>query len=110
MKRKFNRWLKGAFISSVVIAGLTSCADDHFDINPSVSGRNTLWENISSNEDLSEFADILQRVKYSKSEGITTVETYADLFSNNQTFTVWAPKNGSFDYEKYDALLETGDP
>ena len=110
MKRKFNRWLKGAFISSVVIAGLTSCADDHFDINPSVSGRNTLWENISSNEDLSEFADILQRVRYSKSEGITTVETYADLFSNNQTFTVWAPKNGSFDYEKYDALLETGDP
>lgn len=110
MNRKFNRWLKGALVGTAVIAGFASCADDHFDINPSVAGRNTLWENISSNQDLSEFADILQRVRYSKSEGITTVETYADLFSNNQTFTVWAPKNGTFDYTKYDALLDTQDP
>lgn len=109
MNNKIYKWLQGALVCTAAICGFTACADDHFDIKPEVEGRKTLWENISSNEELSEFADLLQRINYSKSEGVTTVETYADLFSGNQTFTVWAPKNGSFDYEKYDALLKTGE-
>lgn len=109
MNNKIFKWLQVAFVGTVAFCGFTACADDHFDIKPEVEGRKTLWENISSNEDLSEFADLLQRINYSKSEGVSTVETYADLFGGNQTFTVWAPKNGSFDYAKYDALLKTGD-
>lgn len=110
MNNKIFKWLQVAFVGTIVFCGFTACADDHFDIKPEVEGRKTLWENISSNEDLSEFADLLQRINYSKSEGVTTIETYADLFSGNQTFTVWAPKNGTFEYAKYDALLNTGEP
>jgi len=108
MKNKLFKWLSGTIVCATIAACFSACADDHFDITSDAQGRKTLWENISSNTDLSEFADLLQRVKYSKSEGITTIETYADLFNGNQTFTVWAPKNGTFGYEKYDALLKTG--
>lgn len=87
---------------------VASCQDDHFDINEDVSGRGTLWENIQSTDNLSEFADLLNRVYYSKAEGNATSQTYADLFSHDQTFTVWAPQNGSFDYDSWNALLEDG--
>lgn len=109
MKNKFFKWLKAALPCAIVFCGLHACSDDHFEISNDVKGRKTLWENISSNSDLSEFADLLKRVKYTKSGGTTTVETYADIFNGSQTFTIWAPKNGTFDYAKYDELLKTGD-
>ena len=84
-----------------------SCSDDHFDINPDVAGRQTLWESINSNPELTQFADILDNVYYSKSEGSTTSLKYSDMLNHDQTFTIWAPKNGSFDYDKYKALVAT---
>ena len=38
-----------------------------------------------------------------------TTQTYADLISHDQTFTVWAPKNGTFNYEIWNRMLESGD-
>lgn len=108
MNYKYIKWFNGALISTAIISGLVACSDDHFDINPEVSGRGTLWENIESNENLTEFADILKRVKYSSSEGTTTSETYAEMFGTDQTFTVWAPKNDTFNYTYYDSLINTG--
>ncbi len=107
MNKKYIKWFKGALLCTAVMAGAAACTDDHFDIDPTVAGRQTLWENISGNGELSEFASILERVKFSKSEGIPSDETYAAMLNSDQTFTVWAPKNGTFDYEKYDALLKT---
>ncbi len=107
MNKKYIKWFKGALLCTAVMAGAAACTDDHFDIDPSVAGRQTLWENISGNEELSEFADLLSRVKFSKSEGITTDETYAAMLNSEQTFTVWAPQNGTYDYEMYDSLLNT---
>lgn len=108
MNKKYIKWLGGTLMGTAFMAGLSSCSDDHFNINPDVAGRSSLWENIESNEELSEFADILKRVHYSKSEGSVTPQTYADLLDHDQTFTVWAPKNGSFDYSYYDNLLKEG--
>ena len=86
---------------------LTGCKDEHFDVNADVEGRQTIWESISSNPELSEFADILSSAYYSKSETASTPLTYAELFSQDQTFTVWAPKNGTFDYSFYKSLLQS---
>jgi len=108
MNNKHYKWLSGAFAAMSLAIVTLSCTDDHFDINPEVSGKQSLWENIESNSNLSEFADILNRVYYSKSEGSSTPQTYADLFSNDQTFTIWAPQNGTFNYSYYDSLLNTG--
>ena len=89
---------------------LTGCQDDHFDIvSTQVNGDKTIWQNIQSRPELSQFADILKNVKYSQTEEKTTNETYADLFDGDQVFTVWAPANGKFDYEYYKELLATGD-
>lgn len=105
---KSYKWLTGAMMSAVLATGFTACTDDHFDINPDVLGKATLWENIQSRPELSEYADILKSVYYSQTEQKATPETYAELFNGDQTFTVWAPVNGSFDYAYYKNLIESG--
>lgn len=105
---KYTKWLSGAMMTAALAAGITACSDDHFDVSSDVLGKNTIWENIKSNQNLSEYADILQNVKYSTTEEKTTPETYADLLNGDQTFTVWAPANGTFNYSYYKGLLQTG--
>ena len=107
--------LRTALLSLTISLGagsaalLTGCQDDHFDVNTdSMNGTSTLWQNIESRSELSQFADILRNVYYSQDEEKTTEETYANLFNGEQTFTVWAPTNGSFDYTGYKALLNSG--
>lgn len=118
MKRYINnlqRSHRGIVISLsrclVVLLSLTltlvGCKDDHFDVNPDVQGRQTVWEVIKSTPELSEFADILSRTYYSKSETTSTSVTYADLLSDDQSFTIWAPKNGTFDYGYFKRMLES---
>ena len=59
MNKKHIKYLQGSVIGAACIAAFASCTDDHFDVNPDVAGRTTLWENIQSNENLSQFAEIL---------------------------------------------------
>jgi uncharacterized surface protein with fasciclin (FAS1) repeats len=70
---------------------LTACAewDDHYDSDTSVLSTqgSSLWKNISSNESLSQFASLLKKTGYDA------------VLDASQTYTVWAPVNGSFDYE-----------
>lgn len=47
----------------------------------------TIWENISAREDLSQFAALLKRGGYDK------------VLSSPSFVTVWAPKNGTYDYD-----------
>lgn len=97
-----------ALLCAACALALASCSDDHFDVSPEVSGRSTVWQNIQDNPELTQFADLLQRVTYSKSEVNKTTETYAQMLNSDQTFTVWAPKNGTFDYSRYDQLIQDG--
>lgn len=94
-------------MSAMLASAFTGCTDDHFDINPDVLGKSTIWENIKSNPELSEYADILQSVYFSKNEQKTTPETYAQVLDGEQNFTVWAPVNGSFRYSYYKGLLNS---
>ena len=67
-----------------------SCSDwdDHYEADNSIlsSQQATLWENIRSNGNLSEFASLLQKAGYD------------EVLNASQTYTIWAPANGSFDY------------
>ena len=108
MKNKSIKWLTGTMMTALLATGFTACTDDHFDVNSDVLGKQTIWENISTNAKLTEYADILQSVYYSQTEQKTTKETYADLLNGDQTFTVWAPVNGSFNYSYYKSLLASG--
>lgn len=89
---------KGLSLASCILplsAALVACSDwdDHYDADASsgnVSGK-TLWENISENSELSNFANIL------KAHG------YDELLSGNETFTVWAPLNGTYNADSITA-------
>lgn len=108
MKFKKIQWLTQTLMTVALAAGINACTDDHFDISSDVNGKQTLWQNIQGNDNLSQFADILQSVYNSKDEKKTSNETYAELLNGDQTFTVWAPVNGSFDYTYYKNLLSLG--
>ncbi|MEG1580272.1 MAG: hypothetical protein RR386_03315 [Bacteroidaceae bacterium] len=118
MNNLYNKWIKGGLMGLTVVVGMTSCTDDHFDVKngmAGVEGTNssaTLWQNISSVDNLSDFADILSKTKVTRSDLNTKSGiTYKDLLSVNQNFTVWAPLNGSanFDAKKWLDLLANGD-
>lgn len=108
MKLNNIKWFTGSLMTVALATGISACSDDHFDITSDTAGKQTIWKTIQSDERLSNFADILQSVYYSKNEQKATPETYADLLNNTQTFTVWAPVNDSFDYNYYKGLIESG--
>ena len=83
---------KGMACSALVAAAtLTACSDwdDHFDANSSVldSQHSTLWQQIEKAENLKEFASLLKKTGYD------------EKLSASQTYTVWAPVDGSFDFD-----------
>lgn len=70
-------------------AFLSSCSDwdDHYQADSQLNAtqQSTLWQNINSQGNLSDFASLLQRTGYD------------EVLSQSQTYTVWAPLNGTFD-------------
>ncbi len=77
---------------------LVACSDwdDHYEADSSIlsSQQSTLWENISSNGQLSQFAALLKKTGYDQ------------VLSATQTYTVWAPQNGSFDYDALSSMSD----
>lgn len=109
MNHTIKHWTGRALMAMAVASVFTACSDDHFDTNSDVAGRNTLWGNIETNPQLSQFKSILEQLHVTKNQGATTTpQTYADLLNRDQTFTVWAPADGTFNYENWKALLDEG--
>ena len=77
-------------------ATFDGCADwdDHYDANSALldTQQSTLWENIANTDNLSQFASLLKKADYDA------------VLGASQTYTVWAPVNGSFDYDAVNAL------
>lgn len=69
MKSIYQNTVKAGLLGAAVLLGFTACTDDHFDIQPStVSGSNTIWQNVEANADLDSVAMILRRCKVMKSQ------------------------------------------
>ena len=84
-------------LASLVMGAFTmGCSDwdDHYDGNASAVGTaaSTLWENISSNSELSQFSALLQKAGYDK------------VLTQSQTYTVWAPKDNTFNFDYFNSL------
>lgn len=81
-----------------MLLGFASCSDDHYDIRPAEeSAAYTLWQNIEANPQLDSLAMILKRVKvYRKETDNNAAQNYAELLNQPQTFTLWAPLNGTY--------------
>lgn len=86
-------------MTAAVALGLQGCSDwdDHYDVNGNnLPGADaTLWEQISSRDELSNFAKLLKRVHYD------------EALKSNQSFTVWAPDNNAYDTLKYSNMSDS---
>ena len=80
----------------LVIGATVACSDwtDHYEADSSLmdTQQQTLWENIASNPSLSQFKALLQKTGYD------------EVLNTTQTYTVWAPTDGTYDYEALTAL------
>ena len=107
MTAKARRWSLSIF-TSLPLGGLgwafafgllCSCSDfDDYnklvaDSNPSAT--QTLWENIKGTSELSDFAALVQKAGFD------------DELGQTQYYTVWAPKNGTFDAAHFQGLDNT---
>ncbi|GAB6011306.1 fasciclin domain-containing protein [Viscerimonas tarda] len=93
MNRKYINRLKTGLLLLTTLLVAYSCSeewDKHYDADPAVVTDKTLWDNINSNPELSDFAAILKQAGYDKA------------LSESQTYTVWAPVNGAFDCSNMD--------
>ena len=109
MKLINNKWLKGGVVLLLALFGMTSCSDDHFDLN-TTNAEGNLWENIEATGQANDFAAILQRtIVNQKSYGVPATITYKDLLNSSRVLTVWAPKDGTYDANKWNKLLDRRD-
>jgi len=86
-----------------------SCTDwdDHYSGAGAASGNSqTLWEQLQSNPQLSDFSEVLQATKVFRMHKKTSV-SYADLLNSGQSFTVVAPLNGTFNKDSLLQLVQT---
>lgn len=82
-----------AFLAAGAMTTACSDWDDHYDSNGiSGSASETIWENVKANANLSQFADLIHKAGYD------------DVINTTQTYTVWAPLNGTFNYDSLNAL------
>lgn len=93
----------GGILGASMLLGIHSCSDDHYDIKSTeASAGNTIWQNIKANSDLDSLAMILSRTRvYTKEEDKKRTLTYAELLDQSQSYTFWAPKNGTYNAKEF---------
>ncbi|MBQ0088713.1 MAG: hypothetical protein KBT27_05225 [Prevotellaceae bacterium] len=103
------KWLRNGLVAIVTILGFMSCSDDHFDLdNNSAQVKGSLFDNLVATENCNDFINILSKTFVNKKEyGVPATLTYADLLKTEKSYTVWAPKDGSYDAQYWLKLLDS---
>ncbi len=109
MYNNTSRFLMKGAILLASFSALYSCNDswnNHYEVQAGPTSDVTLWEQISSRVDLSDFKEIAEKTFVYNNDRSTGL-SYADLLNSDQSFTVWAPVNGSFNKDSLIVLLES---
>lgn len=89
---KYNNYI-GIMIAAAGMLGAASCSDfDDYNTaytDPTASANQTLWENISGNENLSTFAELVKKAGFD------------DELNTSHYYTVWAPVNSALEGSEY---------
>ena len=107
---KHSLKIVNAGLSVVLLLGLISCSDtwnSHYEIDPGITSDKSLWEKMQSNDNLSDFREILEITNVTSYNSVSEV-TYAELLNLDQKFTVWAPENGTFNKDSLIELCNSG--
>ncbi len=92
-----------------ILLGLTSCSDtwnNHYETNIGINTDKTLWEKMEAQSNLSDFRSILEATNVSNYNNVSSV-SFAELLNSDQTFTVWAPVNGTFNKDSLLTICQT---
>lgn len=92
-----------------IVAALTACSDwdDHYEGTGAQEGASqTLWQQLSQTPEVSDFCKLLENTKVFRMHKRTKA-SYADLLNGGQSFTVVAPKNGTFNLDSLLQLVQT---
>mgnify|MGYP002624677326 CR=1 FL=1 len=101
--------LLGAAFFTLHSSFFVSCSDwdDHYEEPTTQAGAEpTLWQAMQQRHELSDFCEVLSNTKVLRQHRKTSV-SYSDLLNGDQTFTVLAPVNGSFNKDSVLNLLQT---
>lgn len=111
MKSMFKNIMTSGFLGAAMLLGATACTDDHFDIiADGTAGSNSLWENIQGSGKTDSLALILNRTIVMKSETDKSGKiSYAEMLNQPQSFTFWAPKDGTYNAKHYLDMLDERD-
>ena len=94
--KKLNKYIGTVILGTAILAvpGCSDTWDDHYEVGDSGNvATKTLWEQITSNPDLSRFAEIAKRTKFYRDEKHPqSTYTYADILNGGQVNTVWLPR------------------
>jgi hypothetical protein len=101
---------KNIMLVSVMGTTMTACQDawdDHYSQVPDTKyGNASLYQVLSEQPELSDFCRVIDAVKLYTNNKMTEV-TYKDLLDGDQFYTVWAPKNGTFNADSLINLCKT---
>ncbi|MBR0036156.1 MAG: fasciclin domain-containing protein [Bacteroidales bacterium] len=91
---------------------LVACQDDwndHYGQTADTQyGNASLYEVIGAQSELSDFCQVLDSVRVFANNRITSIH-YSEMLNEGQFFTVWAPKNGSFNKDSLLRLCQTSE-
>lgn len=106
MNIKYSKWLGGSVIGLMMVFGIVSCSDDHYDLN-STNASGTLYENLVATHECDSFVMILNKSYVNvKSYGNASGLTYGQLLQGTKALTVWAPKDGSYNAKQWLDMLD----
>ncbi len=105
---KIKNALKVAVLALPIGGFVASCSDawnDHYD-QQQANGSESLLQLVKDNPQLSDFYKLLNATHIYNNTKRTNV-TYAELLDADQTLTVWAPINGTYNIDSLISLCQT---
>lgn len=106
MNIKYSKWLAGGVMGLMMVFGIASCSDDHYDLN-TTNASGTLYENLVATHECDSFVMIINKSYVDmKSYGTASGLTYGQLLQGTKALTVWAPKDGSYNAKQWLDMLD----
>ncbi len=94
-------------LAAMAVASCSDTWDDHYDTVEESVANETLWEIISNNSELSNFAEVAEQVHYYRDEEHPQESyTFKDMLNGSQIITVWAPTNDALTQQEWNTWKE----
>jgi len=105
---KSFKWVMSVSLFTFHFSLFTSCGDwnDHYEGGAEGGSAPTLWQQMKSDQQLSDFCQVLEQTKVFRMHKKTVV-SYAEMLDGGQSFTVVAPVNGTFNRDSLLQLVQT---